>query len=237
MSMNTKQSGMTLVAVLVAISLFVLFFSLSLDSFWQAEKAIKTQSDAHARLRIFHGLINLIGMPSTLRASAYNAGFASDLGQCVFGLTGTCPNPNQIRDLVLLLPPLTSNGTSAELSGPITGSQASPILYSMDGKACDPTKTNCPLDEFPIAATTQWQAICPPRADVTYFWPNAKWVASDGTSNMNPEGIQIPNYCARAHYIKIHYRFKLAPGAPERFSFKTVVGHVIVSAPAANFSY
>ncbi len=232
-----SRSGFSLVEVSVAFAIFSTLILISIESFWKAEQALKIENETMTRIRVFQGLINIIGMPSTLRASAYSAGAAtSPLGQCVFGLTGTCPNPSTLRDLTLLLPSLTVAGSGVQLSGLISRGPSAPILYNLEGVGCDPLiDSSCLAAQYPIAVSTQWEVVCPPKCDMTYQWPHVPWVASDGTDHVNPEGLSIPNVCRRAHYIKIHYKFE--PATPGQYNFSTETGTLMVSGPAAMFSY
>jgi hypothetical protein len=230
--------GYSLIELLISLGVFTIFLMGSVESFWRAEQALQAQTETMTRARVIQNLINILGMPSGLRVTAYKEGLNSDLGKCIFGKSASCPNPNQLRDLILLLPPLTATSNHLALSGPMTGGPAAPMLYNMAGVACNPaTSASCTSKFYPIAVSTQWEAICPPKCDVTYTSPAGPWVASDGTNHVNPEGLQIPNACQRAHYIKIHYKFELASGAPTKYNFKAVTGSIMVSATMAAAAY
>ena len=230
----TSSSGFSLLEAVIGVSILIVFFMMHINSYVEVDKARRIQSENYSRMRLFQGLITIMGMPTTLRVTAYRAGSGDMFHRCVFNSAGSCYSPSTLRDVRLLLPPLTSTGSNAELSGPFTGTLAAPMYYSNDGQACDGAPAACPVEEYPIAVSTRWSTVCPPRADQTYP-PYSAWVASDSTDHMNPEGIQVPtDWCARAHYIKIHYRFAPRTGGQQ---FQPVVGTLMVNAPAAHFSF
>lgn len=226
--------GFSMVEAVIGLSILLVFFMMHINSYVQVDKARRVQSDAYSRMRVFQGLITIMGMSTTLRVTAYPLGNTHMFHRCVFNSAGSCFNPSSLRDIRLHLPPLTSSGSTAELSGAFTGTPAAPMYYSNDGQACDGLPSACPVEKYPIAVSTRWNAVCPPRADQTYP-PYGAWVASDMSDHMNPEGIQVPTiWCARAHYIKIHYRFAPRAGGQQ---FKPVTGTLMVNAPAAHFSF
>ena len=235
-----SSAGYSVLENLISIALISATFLLSIGSYVQAQKAVQLQNESNTRVRAIQSLISIMGMPSSLRAAAYNEGRTSALGECVFGTTGSCPASSitSWQPLSLLLPPRNAAGATVELSGPISGGPAHPILYSLEGLACNPaTDSACTPHDFPIAVSTEGQTVCPPKCDVTFYYAGGTWVASDGTNHVNPEGLQISNWCPRAQYIRVRYTFKLAPGASDQFNFQTVSGTIMVSAPAANFTY
>jgi len=224
-----SRSGFSVMEMLLAISLFSIVLIFSIASFQKADQAIENQNIVSHRQRLFFNLINAFGMPASVRASVEVNGETSALWKCVRGFQCT---PDIRQDITLYMPPLFSNGSSVTVSGPISGPPDAPLLYSLKGIPCLPSAgSTCSPDKYPIAVSTQFQAICPPKYDI-----HAKGNVWSGP--IYPDGL-IPitgEDCLRAHYLRIFYKFELVGGSPKIAHFRTVQGSVMVNSVSVNLS-
>jgi prepilin-type N-terminal cleavage/methylation domain-containing protein len=219
------EAGFTLIEALVTISVLGILITTSILFLSDAQTSLKVHEQPITRTRMIQSLINIMGMPASVRASAIQAGTTSRLYLCA--REGGCNSADPTTDLSLYLPvmteyPLGSISTSGRISGP----PSDPVLYNLDGVACDPAAKTCLPTEYPIAVSTQFDAICPPQFDVI---SGIRPVPLGSDVPLRPLLDPMPS-CFKANYIKIHYNFSLAAGAPATYSFPPVTGTLMVSA-------
>ncbi len=227
-----RSAGLSVIEILVAIALFSMALAANLYFFSQTNRTIKQQSYQETRVRLFQGLIYMMGMPATLRGSLRDpspeAAILKSAIQNGLGAVPSAPLP-----ITLYLPVVTGDATTIHTSGPISGPTNAPLRYSLEGKICVQSSTPggaagtnaCDPAIYPISVSTTFMPVCPPRYD--YY--NGVW-----SGPIYPNGLVIPNSCNRAQFIKIKYRFETTPYAPTDLYFDPVEGSVMVSAILAN---
>ncbi len=222
-------AGFSILELLIAISIFSSLLLFSMESFLKAESAIREQDMVLKRIQLFQGLINMMGMPNSIRATIEQDS-TTDLAKCV---RGPWCDEALTEDLTLHLPPLYMGTSGINISGAISGPPGHPVLYNLYGDSCDTSVGTCDPDEFPISVHTQYQAVCPPMYE--YFSVAAYWPL--GTP-IYPAGIaHVPGTtCIRAHYIRVLFVFEPTPGATSAVSFKPVQGSIMVSAVSIAFT-
>lgn len=226
---RSSTAGFSIIEVLVSIGIFSILLLASASFFSQINQSIKQKQYAVARIRLIHSLINIMGMPATLRASGAAAP-TGVLGQCIVHSQGAiCSGwANQPpSEVALYLPPITGT-TVANLSGPLSGTPSAPLLFSPDGKTCDPQRANCPPETYPISVSTRALPICPPAYSAA---TDPNW-----SQPIFPNGLVQMSDCWQSLYIKIYYEFRTTAGAPERFSFAPVRGTIMVSSVTAGLA-
>lgn len=225
------NAGFSQVEVLVGTGIFA-FLMLACGGFFsQMNKTIKQTQYSDTRVRLFQGLISIIGMPSTLRGSMQNDTTSGLFYRSMRNDLNLTPLPLTPQPVALFLPIITGDVSSVTTSGQITGTPAAPLLYNLDGGNCLPSLTVCDPLVYTVSVTTTFMPICPPAYDYYYgYW--------DPLINgpVNPAGLLIPGSCNRAHYLKIYYSFSPTPGSPAEMVFAPVNGTIMVNAVLANVS-
>jgi hypothetical protein len=222
-------AGFSVMEVLSSVAIFSFLLLASASFFSQMNQSILKQRYTTSRVRLIHGLIHIMGMPATLRASGA-ASPTSVLGKCInhfqnalcSGLSIAAP-----EGVALYLPPITGT-TIANLSGPLSGTPAAPLFFSPEGKVCNPNLESCSPELFPIAVSTRALPICPPSYSVV---ANPNW-----SQPVYPAGLAPMSDCWQSQYIKIFYDIRPAAGAPEALVFAPVNGTIMVSSVMAGLS-
>jgi prepilin-type N-terminal cleavage/methylation domain-containing protein len=227
-----KNSGFSLIEILVAIGVFSIALYASINFFSQVNQGLKRQSYTQTRIRLFQNLIYIIGMPTTIRASLENDTATGRLWASVRGGFGTVPGMGAVPiaplPIALFLPVVGGDATTVVTSGMITGTPGAPMLYSLDGGNCIPSAgTVCDPAIYSVSVSTTFMPICPPIYDA---W-NGVWAGP-----IYPNGLRIPTSCSHAQYIKVFYRFRPTPGSPPELDFTPVTGSIMVSSVIANTS-
>jgi prepilin-type N-terminal cleavage/methylation domain-containing protein len=216
-----QNDGFTLLEVMVAMGLGIIFFLGSLNFIQMNSAASTLNRTISSRARILAGIRSVAGMPASLRASMRAMSSKSEpvnlgLRNCVGGVNPKdCKNGHNYS-LTLYLPevildPVTKVATSLI---PIT---APPARFDTFGQSCSKLSAACPL-----VVSTTFTPQCPPPPMASPSHANA--------GNLAPASV-----CTVAELVAVTYSVQLdknlvAPTQPALFTFVTAVtGTVNVS--------
>jgi prepilin-type N-terminal cleavage/methylation domain-containing protein len=183
-----KNSGFSILELLVAIAVLSIFVEMSLVFSDAINRSSELNRTIATRERISSAVRNVAGMPAALRSSiraSLGAGsyVNQDLNNCVAGtVVNACKN-DQVYPLTLYSPTIAMDASGIPLGLlPITAPVGSPTPSRFDsfGVPCADSNPNCPFRVYtsfrPQCPPPPLPAIPPPTTDpsyLTFFKPMA----------------------------------------------------------------
>ena len=194
-----------MVELVIAFAILAVAIMGSMEIVMQSDTASVNQKVLATRSRIIENLTNLAGLPASIRASVLEHDENERLELCVYGWWCLGETPTNEREPIpfrLYVPFIERQANGDLMTGTVlTGTPEQPIRYNYMGQICDQSVTECPIDNYPLEAFTEFTAVCPPVFDDSYNWSLRQGRPYYGP--IFPDGLVPGDQCGIARYLKI----------------------------------